>query len=568
MSTFVQRIVLGLVGCSCTGDNAESDTDQTPSDTDTAVTPPDTDTDTLPDPEATLVQGAPTLCAPIGRTGDDWFERRAIPVAPDSDAQLPLEPWVWGSGLVVADFDDDGLVDVFTSNELVPSFYRNAGNTLTDVSEAVFSGIDVELSSGGSAADYDGDGDLDLLITRYMRSNLLMRNDGAGAFTDVTALVNLPTEPRRSMSSAWADYDLDGDLDLYVGNYGFVDDTVPSEQFLPGDADWFLRNEGGATFTDLSSLIPQPVHDGFAYAVGWIDLDDNGFPDLYTVNDFGVAYPNQVLWNEDGVLTLDAGNDAGLNGGWTGMGLDFADINNDGIPDLFMPIWNGLVLLEGTTTGLWVESGAARTLSNDLGGRGQKVAWGGDFGDVDNDGDEDLLVQFGWVDVGSGKLFENPLNQPDALYLMDATGSYEDRGVPLGVDDHGIGRGGVFADFNNDGFLDIVKRDVRDGNIAYLSKCDANAWVRVHLHGASGDGNTKAIGAKVRATAGGKVQTAWVRAGGLSLGSSGPPEVHFGFGAVDVLDRLEVTWPDGRVSVFADVPTRANLDITQLPAVP
>ncbi|MBA2320381.1 MAG: CRTAC1 family protein [Deltaproteobacteria bacterium] len=562
MQTRLTCLLLTLVACAGNEDNGGLDTDASgapDADTDTDTD----DTDTLPDPQATLVAGGAVSCAETTRTTTSWFVKRSVESAPDTDEMFPAEPWVWGSGLVVADFDDDGLTDIFAANEAQPAFFRNNGVGLDDVAPAVFLGTDVTYSSGGSAADYDGDGDLDLLITRYMHPNVLMQNLGAGQFQDVTAAVGLPTEGRRSMSSAWGDYDRDGDLDLYIGNYGFVDESIPSEYFLPAEADWFLRNDAGV-FTDLSATIPVEVHDGYSYAVAWIDLDDNGFPDLYTVNDFGTAYPNKLLWNEGGVLTLD-GNASGLDGPWTGMGLDFADINGDGVADLYQPVWNNHVLLESLSTPdgpLWLESSGSRLLDNDL-TRDQKVAWGGDFGDLDNDGDEDLLVQFGWVEVGTGENWGNALRQPDAVYLMDATGKYTDSAPALGMDDMGIGRGGVLADFNNDGFLDVVKRDVSGSSIAYLSMCDTNAWTRIRLHGVAP--NTFAIGAKVRVTAGGKVQTNWVRAGGLSLGSSGPPEAHFGLGLADTIDRIEIVWPDGRVSLFADVASRQILDVTQLP---
>ncbi len=529
----------------------------------------DADTDTLPttptDPAATLVESGARACANPNARAADWWVRRSSPTAPSTDTLLPYDPWVWGSGLVAADFDGDGWVDLFASNESTPKLYRNVDGELSDVTASALAGLDLSLSSGGAAADFDADGDPDLLVTRYQRPNVLLRNEG-GTFVDISTAAGIPSEARRTMSAAWADYDGDDDLDLYLGNYGFIDESLQSEQFAPAEPDWLLVNRGDGTFEDRSSVIPVDVHDGYTYVASWIDLNDDGFPELYVVNDFGVAYSNRLLWNNgDGTLTPD-NNAVGLDGEWTGMGLDIADLNGDDVPDLIQPVWAGLVLLESLETALgplWVESQGSRDLGPNL-AQDQKVAWGGNFGDLDNDGDEDLVMQYGYVVVGDGVQWPNPLHQPDGLYLQQDDGSYLEQSYLHGADDRGINRGAVLLDVNQDGFLDIVKRDLEGANIAYVSQCDDQAWLWVTPHRSWGM-NRDAIGARVRVFDGDQHWTQWLQAGGMSLASSEPPTLHFGLGDRDRVDRVEVRWPDGRISVFHDVATRQFLDISQDP---
>jgi hypothetical protein len=484
--------------------------------------------------------------------------------------------------MVVADFDGDGFEDIFASNEAQPSMYHNTGASLDDLSASAFAGMDVDMSTGGSAADFDGDGDLDLFITRYLQPNLLLRNDGGGNFTDVTATAGVagPADGTigRSLSSAWADFDGDDDLDLYVGSYGFIDTTASngeSAHLPPAEDDLLYLNDGDGTFTDRSDLIPPGAQPGYTYVASWIDLNGDLKPDMYLVNDFGVSFPNQLLWNDGGTFRLDPGDKedggVGLNGEWTGMGIDVADLNHDDLPDLLMPIWRSVKVLQSSAGLPWLE--AEGVYGAHVDGVDQRVPWGGEFGDIDNDGDVDMAVQLGHVTVGEGEFWENPLREPDAVFVNDG-GTMTDNAPDLGMDDDGIGRGGILADFNNDGFLDLAKRDLLGSNIAYVSNCDAHTWLRIRPHRDWGM-NRFAIGAKITVVSEGEdcpgdqaVQTdcrrtEWIQAGGTSLASSKPPEAHFGLGTDTTVSRIEVTWPDGRVSVFTDVATNQILDITQ-----
>ena len=576
--------VIALVACNSGKEDGETDVVPLDSDSDTVTVDSETadgDTGTVPDPQATLeLPTGPIACAEPELRADAWYTRRAAPTASSTDTILPYDPWVWGSGIVAADFDGDGWTDIFASNESTPNFYRNEAGILADMSEKL-AAFDLSLSTGGAAADYDGDGDQDLMVTRYLRANVLLRNDGAGEFTDVTAGAGVAgAEDRRSMSAAWADYDGDDDLDLYIGNYGFIDESLDSSEFLPAEPDYLYVNNGDGTFTDRSDIIPAAAQDGYTYTASWIDLNDDLKPEMYIVNDFGVSYPNTVLWNDgDGTLSMEQ-SPSGLNGQFTGMGLDVADLNTDGLPDLVVPVWAGIVYLESTTSGFWIESQDVRQLNGDL-SKDQKVSWGGNFGDMDNDGDTDLAMQYGYVVVGDGGQWPNPLRQPDALFIQGTDGKFEDQSFEHGFNDNGVTRGAVVTDLNRDGFVDVVKRDlggpvINGLNIAYMSNCDDAAWLNIGLKRNWGM-NRDAIGAKIvlvsndlatcpagTALDDGRCQwTGWVQAGGISLGSSEPPSLHFGLATLDRIDKIEVSWPDGRVSVFRDVDTRQFVTIAQ-----
>jgi len=282
-------------------------------------------------------------------------------------------------------------------------------------------------------------------------------------------------------------------------------------------------------------------------------------PDLYFVNDFGVAYRNVLLWNRGGGVLEPDDNLAALDLVMTGMGLGVGDFTHDGVPDLVMPEWNGIFLMESSELGFWVQSGWAKGVYNNL-ENAQKVGWGADFGDMDNDGDLDIPVAFGVLDSPE---YHPPPDEPDALFIQDDSGNFLDKAAEWGVDDRGEGRGFVLTDLNGDGWLDIVKRNLSAPAVLYESRCGEAGWLRIRLH--QSGLNRLAVGARVRVFDGGHRWVRTVLAGGHSHASAGPPEVHFGFGDVDVVHRVEVTWPDGQVSNLFDVPTRQILDITRAP---
>ncbi len=503
-----------------------------------------TTTESVPVPEVEL--SGVIACAEPARRSEAPFDRQRLPT------EVNTSIWLWAGGALAVDVDGDERLDIVAPAEsYLKSYKQTPVGTFAEDTSAF--GLDMAWGTGGSAADYDGDGDLDLYLTRFEAENILLRNRGDGRFDNVTDEAGVAAGPYRTMSSAWADFDRDGDLDLFVGNYGWVDESGenPTSEFLPAEPSYLYVNNGDGTFEDRSHVLPQQVHDGYTYVAGWHDLDVDGWPDLYLINDFGVAYPNVLLWNREGELVADGGA-AGLDLQMTGMGLGIGEINGDGLPDLLVPEWNQLRLLQSTGAGLWIDYAAQKGVQNDN-SRGQKVGWGAALEDMDNDGDLDGVVAFGRVRYVN-EVWTNPTRQPDGLWLQGADGDFVDAGEEWGIADDGVGRGFVAADLNDDGWLDLFKRDLDGPDLLYLSRCGAEGWLRVQLRDPGM--NHFGIGARVEVTVG--EQTWWrvVRAGGVNYASSGPPEVHFGLGVWDRVDSVRVVWPDGEVTDYGSLETR------------
>ena len=519
---------------------------------------------------AVLAQGGVKTCADPSKRDAARFERRSTPNPANSDI------WLWAGGELVGDLDGDGSLDVITPNEIAKA------NLMTGTPAATFiqkpeklEPFDLSLGIGGTLVDYDGDGDLDVYILLYDAANVLLRNDGAFTFTDVSDEAGVHgceadlSVCYKSMSSSWADYDRDGDLDLVVGNYGYVlHDGTETSEFDPGEPSFLYENNGDGTFTDVTDeVLPRDtmshVHDGYTYVAGFHDLNRDGWPELYFVNDFGNYQPSVLLWNDNGTLVLDNGLH-GLDQNQTGMGLAVADVNGDLYPDILIPEWNKNTYLEsyvfeGSDEPSWVRKDTELGLvpNNAV---GQKVGWGSDWADVDNDGDLDGVIGYGYV-KSENELWNNPFEQPDGLYIRQDDGTFIDESNLWGNHDYGVSRGFVVADFNNDGWVDIAKRDLNGPNVLQVSNCGAESWVRVQLH-APDTLNTRAIGAEIRIAAGDLQLVRTLTAGGTGYASSGPPEAHFGLGPNDTIDILRITWPDGSVSTFSQIPSRQILSIT------
>ena len=456
---------------------------------------------------------------------------------------------------MVADFDGNGNTDLFLPGVVRSRLYLQSEPGALIPATASLAGLPLSLSSGGAAADYDGDGDLDLFVTRFLAPDVLLRNDGDG-WTDVSLEAGIIQELSRSVASSWADYDLDGDLDLFVGGYGWIDeDSGDHEDFGPAQRAYLYQNDGGGGFVDVGGDLPQAVHDGYTLAGGFHDLNRDGWQDLYIVNDFGMAYPNVLLWNRQGSWEADA-NHSGLDLGSTGMGLGVGDLNGDQMPDLLMPQWDGLNFYLSGRHDTWFNWSLERGVVNDL-DRDQKIGWGTAFADLDNDGDIDIPVMFGHLE----STYDSPLEQPDALFVQQEDGHFIDEAVAWGLDDRGVGRAVLAVDLNEDGWVDLIKRELGAPARLYVARCGSAAWVKVRL--SQPGNNPDAIGARVTVVAGEQRWERWIRAGGSSYASAGPPEVHVGLGDVTRVDRIVVTWPDRTESVVDAVDARQILTITR-----
>ena len=452
-----------------------------------------------------------------------------------------------GRGAGWADYDKDGCLDLMIATGTAPLLFKsNCDGSFTDVS--VTAGIPVVANSWGVAwGDYDNDGNLDAYVTNGDGAlhNPLMRNNGDGTFTDVSATAF--TAPAGSSAGAtWGDIDADGDLDLFVANR-FVGDLT----------DRLYVNNGDGTFTDIAGaagVAGSSTRKTFSGA--WFDYDSDGDQDLWLAVDFG----DDVLYQNDGSgFFTNVSAIAGVSEPQHGMGISIGDMNADGCPDVFSSN-NGQAPADNPDHGpsaLYINNcdGTFTYASDDRGLLNRDVVeWGGNWVDFDNDGDLDLSV------VSGGMLSPG---EPNALYENDCGGDF--CSLHNVTDAQGAGNGGAsfgsaWADYDNDGDMDWFVVNVEGGPSALLRNDGPVAnYLKVKLAGNGVTNNTYGVGAKIELFAGGLYQQRTIMAG-VSYASSEELVAVFGLGLKAAADAVRVTWPNGTISQLANV--TANQVIT------
>ncbi len=480
-------------------------------------------------------------------------------------------------GVLLFDFDNDGWPDLYFVNSLTvdtadkpnssrSQLYRNnRDGTFADVTDKAglaFPG----WGMGGCVGDYDGDGWLDVYVTA-LGPNRLYRNNRDGTFTEVGAALKV-ADDRYSAGCAFGDYDNDGDLDLFVSNYvDFKLDDLPEfgkgslcqykgipvqcgPRGLPGAGDALFRNDG-EVFTDVSKTAGVSDPEGY-YGMGvvWTDVDEDGWIDLFVAND---SRPN-FLYRNKGDGTFEevgflAGVAVGEDGGEQGsMGVAVGDYNRDGRLDLFVTNfseeYNTLYRRDHDFVYTDV-SFASRTAESSF----PYVGWGTEFVDYDNDGWLDLFAANGHVyPQVDGASLGTSYQQRKLFYRNKRDGTFveetEEVGKPLMG--RSVSRGTAFGDIDNDGDIDIVVNNL-DGSPSVLRNDGGNAanWIRVKLEGTGK--NRFALGARVKVVSADLTQVSEVRSGGSYL-SQNDLRLHFGLGDRSKVDRIEIHWPDGKVS--------------------
>jgi len=451
-----------------------------------------------------------------------------------------------GSALVVADLFGDRRPALLFGGDHV-KVYRAATRGWEDVSTQVLPLIDLRHVVTGSAVDFDGDGDLDLFLGAHGANHMLQNDDGV--FHSISDEVWAHRPAWTSVSSSWADIDGDGDLDLMVGNYlgdghRTPVDVHPSELYL---------NEKGH-FLDVSDRLPSETQQSFVFMTAFLDIGGDHYPDLFSVHGFSGSGPSRLLYNSGGTGWI-IDDSSGFHPGFDGMGITFADLNEDGSPDIAQTSHNTISLRLSSPAkealsgwGWQIEHAGAYGVDIDLSARGQSVGWGIEFGDMDNDSDQDLVATYGYWET-----FPPDGYNYDALWEQGSSGQFEEVAEAWGVDDSGIGRSLALVDLNRDGWLDIIKREIRT-DVAHVheSRCGASHWIGVRPT-QPGSLNRFGVGAVVDVWNGLSRQRRWIMAGSTSMFSSGPPEAHFGLGTHPQVDHVVVTWPDGEVSVLDDL---------------
>ena len=481
-----------------------------------------------------------------------------------------------GSGVAFLDCDNDGYMDLYLVNggDLLGhtspvrprnALYHNQGDG-TFVDRALQLGLaDSSYGMGASAGDYDNDGDTDLFVANF-GPNALYRNGGIPAawrFSEVGAATVLAQDTSWSTGSAFVDYDLDGDLDLYVANYldyGFEGDQVGADGRLqrprrhlapteyPGRRDFLYRNEGDDRFTDVTAAAGLLNVACRELGAVFFDFDEDGDPDLFQGND---ATPNFLYRNEgDGTFAeigLAAGvayNDAGKPEGT--MGVDIGDIDGDGLQDLVMTNfqWESNTLYRNLGGGLFRDESMPRNIGADSFAR---LAFGINLFDADNDGDLDLYVANGHIDEDIDAFDpQATYAQLDHFYLNDGQGRFAEvsQRVGPGFARAAVGRGSAVADYDNDGDLDLVVLNTHQPAVLLRNDTRAdNHWIALDLEGTQS--NRDGLGARVAVYAGSRTLRVHSRSSSSYLSQS-DPRLFFGLGAQERVDRIQIDWPSGR----------------------
>lgn len=476
---------------------------------------------------------------------------------------------VVATGVAAGDLDGDGAVDLFFTQSLGPSrfFWGNGDGTFvagdTVLPEAV-TGI-------ANTADFDGDGDLDLLVggREHLR---LFRNDGARSFTDVSDATGIIQPLGWAGGSSWADFDGDGALDLYAGGY-VVQSETDGETFWTGAsiANILYRQESGMLLDRRAFLGPLPDEDGQVLHAVWRDLDHDGDPDLVQVNDFGDLLVNTLVWENVGPgdgeewLFSERGVSGGVPYMSAPMGCLAADLDGDGWEELWFSDFGSHYVLRATDAFEWVDVTTAWMLTVFL--LSDDASWSVLGTDLDGDGQLEIFVPYGPIpSVFNGSPANNP-NQPDRVLVNEAPPGgppdFRERqdDVLPGPQD-GLSRGVAEADFNGDGVPDLVVPHVGAPPSLLLGQCTANRRLVVDLRDPT-TGNTHAVGARVTVTTNGLSQTRTMDAGSRGTFSGSEPALYFGLGGGDSPVRLEVQWPWGATSVFEDVCEHCRVRVTR-----
>jgi hypothetical protein len=489
-----------------------------------------------------------------------------------------LLPETLGSGCAFLDYDADGWQDILLLNSMdwpghkrqrtTLKLYRNNRNgTFTDVTQAA--GLDVEMYGLGVAVgDYNNDGFPDIFISCVGQSRLF-RNTGKGTFQDVTKSSGLLGKQGLSTSAVWIDYDRDGFLDLFVCNYvrwsaehdvfcslDGKNKSYCTPEAYRGDTCWLFHNQGNGTFEDLTATSGIFDSSSKSLGVAMLDYDQDGWPDLLVAND---TQPNKLYHNLHNGKFKDVAVEAGLafsteGKARAGMGVDAADFDNSGNAGIIITNFDNemIGLYRASTKGyddIAMQTGLGSASKNTLG-------FGCVFYDVDLDGLLDIAVANGHIDETVRNIRGNVgYAQPPQLFQNLGGGKFRDVANEIGgeFDRPKVGRGLAVGDFDRDGDLDLLLTTNNGG--AYLYRNDVSNGhrsIRFHLVGTKS--NRDAIGATVRLYVDGRVQTRMVRSGSSYLSQSELP-VTFGVGKQDRIEKVVITWPSGRSEELAKLAT-------------
>ena len=523
----------------------------------------------------TILAGSPVA-------NDEFFQEIAAEIGIDFIHSIGAEEMKnivesVGGGAAFLDYDQDGYIDLYTcSGTWIEGFSKTGkpdhlpGNRLyRNRKDGTFEEVTAKAGVGGpwysmgiTVGDYNNDGFPDIYLSNYGQ-NVLLENKGNGTFRDVTKSAGVGGEMACSVGAVWLDYDNDGLLDLYVGNYlnfdpeynyYYAPDGFPGPLAYDSQKDVLYHNRGDGTFEDVTEAMGIFDQDGRAMGVGAADYDDDGFVDIFVANDHTVNF----LWHNDAgkgftdLATLSGTGFSQAGEATVSMSVDFADYNKDQLLDLFISDDNYCSLYENMGNGVFRDNSYVSGISV---ASGQFVGWSSSFLDYDNDSDADIFK-------ANGEL-KHLYGQEDQLFENVGGGKFQDVSVGLSgyfKEEH-VGRGACIGDYDNDGDLDIYVVNLHArGVFLRNNKGNENHWLALQLVGKTS--NRDGIGARIKVVSGDDIQIAQKKSTTGYL-SQNDPRVHFGLNGRDTIDEIEIRWPSGKLQLLENVKADQILQIEE-----
>ena len=480
-------------------------------------------------------------------------------------------------GAAFLDYNQDGYIDLYITSgtwsegvsedpkpDKLPEnrlFRNRQDGTFEDVTKKAGVG-GPWYTMGVTVGDFNNDGYPDLFLSNYGQ-NVLLKNNGNGTYSDVTKHAGVSGGNEFSVGAVWLDYDNDGLLDLYVGNYlnfdpeykyFYAPDGFPGPMAYDSQKDVLYHNNGDGTFKDVTESMGIVDRDGRAMGVGAADYDMDGFVDIYVANDHTLNY---LFHNDGGKKFTDRGTMTGTAFSQAGeatvsMSVDFADFNNDGLLDMFVSDDTYCSLYKNEGNGAYTDKSYVSGLATVC---AQFVGWSSSFVDYDNDGDVDIFKTNGALKHLYGQE-DQLLENIDGEKFVDVSlnrGEYFKKEY--------VGRGTCIGDYDNDGDMDVLIVNLND-RCRFLrnNKGNQNSWLILRLIGTSG--NRDGIGARIKISSDGREQITQKKSTTGYL-SQNDPRIHFGLGKSEMIERIEINWPSGKVQVLENITANQILEVIE-----